>query len=370
MEIKVKPEILRTSSDKIKKYGDRLNTLFNSINTTLSGLNSDWNGESYFAFEMEFRPLNAKMNKLSEHIQNISKNLNMVANEFELEDKGLANSIGSAFFLDFLSKRTTSNENIVVSGNHSSGHATRQFIEPAIKQIKDWEKEGKTNITWVLANSGYTEDQLKQIQETANGLGVHLMPITDKQDLFSYINSGEDVNGIVRNDRNYNKISDVSVFSHGIVNDGDTWALGLEQNDDLNITTSQLQNTEININAFSQNPYTWFASCNLGTVRNNTSFAQEWVNKVGGVEEAIAGGRTDYEDINEDSGILGKIKYKTVWRGEDLLRRHIQHEEFDANGCLNYPIKSSDSFEGGYPDWYKYVKGQKPEKIPEGGPRE
>jgi WXG100 family type VII secretion target len=359
--IKVKPDVLRTSSTKIKNYEEQLNTIFDNINKILNSMENSWSGKAFFAFQMGFIPLSVKMKKVSKHIEGISKNLNMVADGIEDKDNSLARNIGSAFFLDSLMRRS-SNENIVVSGNCTGGHATRQFIEPAIKQIQDWKKQGKTNITWFLANSGYTDEQIKQIKETANNLGVHIMPITDKDDLIDYMNSGEDVNGMVIQDRNCNKISDISVFSHGTVNNGGTLALGFEQNSLLDINTQQLKDAEISGNAFSKDFYTWFASCNIGTIRNNTSFAQEWVNKTGGTEEAVAWGRTEYSDINP---II------PTWRAEDWVRRNILHKDFDKDGCVNYPVESKKETEfHTYAKWYKYTKSHSPEKIEKGEPRQ
>ncbi len=230
-------------------------------------------------------------------------------------------------------------ESIVISGNHPEDRSPRDFIEPAIKQIKDWVSAGRTNITWVVANDGYSKDDLELMRlalaKIAEETGVMalLKSIYDKVDLFDYFNNGQD--------RTKFKINEISVFSHGL---GDkygkasgTLALGYngsseeyKGNKKLDISIKDLMNANINKNDFTKNVFTQFYSCNTGTVNEkyNTSFAQEWVNKTGGSAKAVVNGLTTYNYINDGRGI--------IWDAQDWKRRH-DGENFDINGCKNYP---------------------------------
>lgn len=79
---------------------------------------------------------------------------------------------------------------------------------------------------------------------------------------------------------------------------------------------------------------------------NNTSFAQEWVNKVGGTAKAVVSGKTNYEYIND--GRNGE------WYKEDRWRRWFG-KGYDEAGCLNYPVPSEGV------KWYIFRKGSAPQ---------
>lgn len=251
---------------------------------------------------------------------------------------GIDNKLGTYKYLTSDSARKTqnsankwTNEAIVVSGDHTEGYAIRQFIEPSIKQIYDWKQSGKSNITWIVANEGYKKSDL---EKTGSKLGVKMVFVDNKDQLINYFNSGED--------RQKVKITDVSVFSHGL-RDG-TLALGYKENDDLNISIEQLKNSNINSNAF-YNTNTWFASCNTGTQANGTSFAQEWVNKTSGSAMAVVDGKTDYEHINEGRS--------NKWYSDDRMRRWLGIG-YDEGGSLSYPIPSTGI------NWYKFTSNKLP----------
>lgn len=55
----------------------------------------------------------------------------------------------------------------------------------------------------------------------------------------------------------------------------------------------------ISRNAFIKNPTSSFYACNIGKAGKN-SFAQKWVNKVGGSTMAF-NGKTDYENVADQS---------------------------------------------------------------------
>ena len=257
-----------------------------------------------------------------------------------------------------------SKERIVISGDFeaSGDYVARSFIETAIKQIKEWKLKDDGEITWAVVKAGYSDKDIELIKEAAKNDGVSLMFIDGSKQLFDYINNGKNRDEI--------KITDVSIFSHGLRDDNGTLALDYNGSDDMNITAKEIKESNINKNAFS-NVHTFFGSCNSGTIQNDTSFAIEWVKKTGG--EAIAvcdptpesptdnpGGQTSYKDINEGKG--------TAWDLGDKYRRNVLKENFDINGAENYPTLGKDTNNKDI-YWVRVNEDGKVEKIEKGGPR-
>ncbi|NRT91517.1 hypothetical protein OD350_18055 [Clostridium beijerinckii] len=261
-------------------------------------------------------------------------------------------------------------ERMVISGNHVEPYMTRNFIEPAIKQIKDWKSENNEDVTWCVVDSGYTDTDKILMKEIAKDNGVNIMFINDRSDLVNYINTGKDKEGKMVEDRSFNKITDVSIFSHGLRNDGGILALNYEDGGNLNISSSELE--DIDKGAFLD-PHTYFGSCNSATVVDGTSFANEWVKKVGGEAEAISdptpeseelGGQSSYYDINNQT-----LKYKIADRV-----RLISGINFRSEGADNYPKKYVDSDPKKadfYEDihWVRIHEDGNIENIDTGGPR-
>ena len=188
-------------------------------------------------------------------------------------------------------------EYVVVSGGEykkdRGGDYNYEFIEPAIKKLQELKdlKDGE-NITWIIANEGWTDSDREKFSEVAENIGVSIKYITDKQELFDYINSKDD------NTRYKDKIKKFVVFSHGLATNGGTISLGYnyssEYNTSLNIDKNDIKKY-LWATAFD-NPNTALYSCNLATAGND-SFAQEWVNKFGGKTWAFVN-RSEYSNIN------------------------------------------------------------------------
>ncbi|OOM11681.1 hypothetical protein [Clostridium saccharobutylicum] len=261
-------------------------------------------------------------------------------------------------------------DNIVISGDYTSqgGHyIKRSFIEPAIKRINDLKNQGKKDITWIVANSGYDSEDKKKLIDYASANDIKIMFIDDKEQLADYINKGKDENGTTIENRDENKISTVTVFSHGsYLEYGSQFKLALgykdEEKPDLNISTEDLYDMNIDKNSFSSESTTWFESCNTGTITEKSvdgeSFAQKWADETGSKTIALADGRTDYKDINTHEN---KIDH-TIWKVEDSVRRNILGEEYTLDGCENYPVKSvEDGSENA--KWKVYEEDSQPEDI-------
>ena len=59
-------------------------------------------------------------------------------------------------------------ERIVVSGGRDGEESLYNFIETAILQIKDWHCPFSDKVTWMVADWNYSDDDLKNFEETAN----------------------------------------------------------------------------------------------------------------------------------------------------------------------------------------------------------
>ena len=53
-DILVTPENLKTEADKLLKHNETLNSIFNQIASTVSGLISHWHGQTQEAFQQSF----------------------------------------------------------------------------------------------------------------------------------------------------------------------------------------------------------------------------------------------------------------------------------------------------------------------------
>ena len=86
-------------------------------------------------------------------------------------------------------------ERLLVSGGVYSAEKQKkgkyyyEFIDPAIAQINEWQKEGATDITWIVSNAGWINGDINEIQRVASSENVNLYFINNKSDLINYINN-------------------------------------------------------------------------------------------------------------------------------------------------------------------------------------
>lgn len=193
-------------------------------------------------------------------------------------------------------------EKIIISGGIAGYEKNRyNFIETAIRQINVSKNQNPDEkITWAISTHGYTEKEIKNFQKTAEKNGVNIVLFDDKDTLITYMNEGEEKN------RKDDKITLVANFSHGGTGEkGGLWlAYGQDEEirDATDITKEDIE--KFNKEAFD-NPVSLFYSCNTGT-GGDESFAQEWVNQVGGVAQAAVG-LTSYYDVNKDRDFWDKV---------------------------------------------------------------
>ncbi len=226
-------------------------------------------------------------------------------------------------------------EQIVISGGRYSynekGNFKYNFIEPAIKKLIELKKGNQTseNITWVIADVGWTEGDKNKFEKVAKDIGIGLQYISNKDELIGYINnkySGTD------DIRSKDLITKVAVFAHGVPG---KLMLGFDYQDEhseFSIGLSDLTTDTIKtFDAFS-NPNTMFYSCNSGTDVGGTwgnNFAQKWVNITGGKAWGFVG-KSDYSKMSLNE----KFAYK--------VSRNLHG--FSFYGSANYPEPSSNAY--------------------------
>jgi len=255
-------------------------------------------------------------------------------------------------FLDY-----TGLEKIVISGGVTSNDYSEsgpyemfkdEFIETALKAIVNhvtWEINTSVNsygtyekedITWIIMNYNYSEEDLKSFSETAEHWGVNMVVVNQKQDFVNYINSKNVENNELTDARKNDPISSVDVFSHGLKgylafgynsSSSATYAQGQE----INFHTNDIDLLESD--AFD-NTYTRFYSCNTGSVKGDTSFAQAWSNKTNGKSMAVVNDTTNYVKINASGFNIFKLWDK--WNAKDSRKQN----GYSLQGSVNYPEPS------------------------------
>jgi hypothetical protein len=174
-----------------------------------------------------------------------------------------------------------------------------EFIDSAIVQIDNYkaeiEKSENKNeqISWLVADNGWTEDDKKRMNDVAKEKGVNLIFFTDNDTLFGYINE----KNVDEDTRNNDKITGFSLFSHGSVKQEGTIMLDFDY-DDKTTDKMEIHKTDIESlrkDAFMSGSNIYIYSCNIGTGGANST-GQAISNQTGSIVTAFRG-KTDYENI-------------------------------------------------------------------------
>lgn len=255
------------------------------------------------------------------------------------------------------------NEVIIVTGGiHDNAANQYMFVEPALKNVQDSISDGtpKEDITWLIINAGYTDEQMNNFQGTAENLGINYVVINDKTGFINYINDKD--GGVTRAE---DKITEMSFFCHGqcprysgTIENQLSFAYHVSNVEGENVNFTQSDIAKLNNNSFD-NTTTIFYSCNAGTKDfNDRSFAQEWTNKTGGTSYGIVNGRTYYGAINKACNVgfywskdllrITSVSFYPgdLWNtwfhtdlGKEKQRREDERAEkgYSESGSLNYP---------------------------------
>jgi RHS repeat-associated protein len=111
-------------------------------------------------------------------------------------------------------------ENIVVVGaqfDRSSGNKL-MFVLQGIRQLKqNIKSDANESNSFVLFTNQYTPDQLKIIQETVEKYGANFIPVSNSDDLVSFINTRSTETLAMSASRNEDLITNIDIFAHGVV---------------------------------------------------------------------------------------------------------------------------------------------------------
>ena len=198
-----------------------------------------------------------------------------------------------------------------------------EFIAPAIQKINDLQAENSNeSISWIVSNIGYTDEQIQEIMDVSNDLGVNFVLINSSAELQNYINSKNTRVWDLSQSRIQDPIRKFVVFSHG---EPGSIELGYFHNGAENFSLDFDWIRGVSMYAFD-NPNTALYSCRAGNDVNQywgSNFAQEWVNVTGGRTWAPVG-RTSYYNVTKQ-GVFDKIGR--------------QFNNISANASYNYPTE-------------------------------
>ena len=223
-------------------------------------------------------------------------------------------------------------EFVVVSGGAyaTDDNWPYEFVASAIQKINDLKEENSgENISWIVSNIGYSEEQIQKITDVSNDIGVDLILINDGAELQNYINSKSTNTWELSQSRKDDPIRKFVVFSHGAPGSIELGYFhdGAER---FSLDFGWIQG--VSMDAFD-NPNTALYSCRAGNDVNQywgSNFAQEWVNVTGGRTWAPVG-RTYYGNVPKQ-GIFDKVAR--------------QFNDISANATYNYPTE--DHSEGAF----------------------
>ena len=110
-------------------------------------------------------------------------------------------------------------EGIVVSGGEYDGSRYKyNFIEPAIKRLKELKSAGKDeSITWVVMEAGYSNDDIANFKKVADDLGVGFQTVRSSDEFTNYLNSKNIAISSLSDAREEDKISSLTIFGHGLI---------------------------------------------------------------------------------------------------------------------------------------------------------
>lgn len=248
-------------------------------------------------------------------------------------------------------------ECIVVSakeGNESDGRWKYNFIEPAIKKIRDLKQKydnHAAHVTWVIEGDLYSTKDIEHFKETAALWTADIVIVHGKTELINYINT-QSINGT---GKRLNKIIDFSWFGHGhkgYVDFGPEYSprKGIEYTEHLH----KKDIGSIQTDAFVRGSTTHFYNCNTGTNYEGISFAQLWANKTETYTTACADGQTVYSYITVCD------KWTSLpdqfWAEHEAAATYRARTGYSEYGSLRYPETGDINDENPNPHWVTFTK--------------
>lgn len=213
------------------------------------------------------------------------------------------------------SSSDTNFELIVTSGyEHDSGRFKYNFIEPAIKKLKELKNSyDKRNhiITWIIDEGSYTSTDMSNFSTIASNIGVNVEFISSVHEFMNYINTGSTSGNKTRSE----KIKNFTMFCHGY-----------SDYLDFGVAAKIYEYNIYNLNSSSFKDCTsYFYSCNTAT----GNLGQAWANVTRGSVTACVN-KTEYQYLIHERG------QSLVERQFDDLKRTNSYG-FAKEGSERYP---------------------------------
>lgn len=86
--IKVTPDQIRQMSAQFKQAGEQSRQMLSTLNTTVDGMQPEWEGMTQQRFFQEYEQWKASMTQFAQQLEDISQQLDTVAARFETVDTG------------------------------------------------------------------------------------------------------------------------------------------------------------------------------------------------------------------------------------------------------------------------------------------
>ena len=237
-------------------------------------------------------------------------------------------------------------EYIVVSGSEENTRYKYNFIEPAIKKIKDLKSNNDGEwITWIVSKTAYSEEALANMNNIAYELGVGFVTIDSAAEFQNYVNSQSTNSWELSQARISDPIKKAVFFSHGIEGSVE---LGYGQSNQGDLSINQGIIGGMSSSAFDDYPSSWFYSCNSATGGSN-SVAKKWSDVSGGITGGYIG-KTTYEYIMypKEYNKIKKIYSKRMREFDEKIDLLRSVYGFCKDGSYNYPIPSKDTIQCTY----------------------
>ncbi len=234
-------------------------------------------------------------------------------------------------------------EYIVVSGSEENGRYKYNFIESAIRKIRDLRAaDAEPWITWIISGTGYSYEDLDHFNDIAYDIGgVGIQIIYNAAQLQNYINSQNIHIWELTDNRRNDPVEKLVFFSHGVQG---AVELGYGQTNESDLTVNKHIVDGMFSEAFNF-PNIWFYSCNAAT-GGDSSIAKSFYNVAGGFVGGYVG-KTTYEYIMypKNYSRIGKLLWNQDMVNIDKsIKDRRAYMGFCRTGSDYYPIPSDGSY--------------------------
>jgi len=168
-------------------------------------------------------------------------------------------------------------EKVVVAGvqNDNSAANKLMFVHQAMRQLIKYKQSNPEEVlTFAVFTEGYTENQLNRMQQWADENGFMFIPLNSSNQLTNYLNSHFETIHDYTPAREYDKITNVDVFAHGVTG-AIEFGYQTDKADESRFDEKTLEN--INPKAFDDRASFCSYACRTGLGNPNiVKFAWPW----------------------------------------------------------------------------------------------